>query len=135
LNILVQHPGRQFKAIEGRRTPYTTPFPVSITIPRFHRRSPFSSSFTVFIVIHRFHRSPSSSPFYPFPPFTRRPLFLLSNCRSLLLFTVSGSHHHHHLHYRTTTAADSVSIITKVPPLTKAVKSRPKPTRNAPSTN
>jgi hypothetical protein len=24
LNILVQHPGRQFKAIEGRRTPYTT---------------------------------------------------------------------------------------------------------------
>jgi hypothetical protein len=25
LNILVQHPGRQFKAIEGRRTPFTTP--------------------------------------------------------------------------------------------------------------
>jgi hypothetical protein len=24
LNILVQHPGRQFKAIEGRRTPFTT---------------------------------------------------------------------------------------------------------------
>jgi hypothetical protein len=26
LNILVQHPGRQFKAIEGRRTPFTTMF-------------------------------------------------------------------------------------------------------------
>jgi hypothetical protein len=25
LNILVQHPGRQFKAIEGRRTPFTIP--------------------------------------------------------------------------------------------------------------
>jgi hypothetical protein len=24
LNILVQHPGRQFKAIEGRKTPFTT---------------------------------------------------------------------------------------------------------------
>jgi hypothetical protein len=30
LNILVQHPGRQFKAIEGRRTPFTTPLPPAI---------------------------------------------------------------------------------------------------------
>jgi hypothetical protein len=36
LNILVQHPGRQFKAIEGRRTPFTITHPLTKPIPIYN---------------------------------------------------------------------------------------------------
>jgi hypothetical protein len=50
LNILVQHPGRQFKAIEGRRTPFTTAYTRYIAA---ERRAKYPDMFVMKTVYER----------------------------------------------------------------------------------
>jgi hypothetical protein len=51
LNILVQHPGRQFRAIEGRRTPFTTAY-----IDEFKDLINMSSYTDLITIVLKFHQ-------------------------------------------------------------------------------